>query len=686
MVATVGSISIDLSTNAAKFASGFRSAATTVDRRSQQMAKSIGTVDKASRALSGVVSGFVGGIVAGGALAALTSLTGALGKARQALSDFEEIGNRSKTVGLSTEAFQALSIGALKADVDQEKLNKSLEIFAKNVGLAKEGTGALYSGLLKLNPELLKAVLQAGDQESRLKLVADAMKQTTDATQRAALAQAAFGKGGIDLVRVLDGGAASIEAFKREAAGLGLIVPDELIQKAGELDDKLEILSKVIDLNLSQALVNLAPLLVAGAEGTATFAQNIKALSEALVNFSNTPSIDTFKKLAAAMGIEPKIEGGLLGAIKDSLTRDIPIIKKEIADVEAEIRHLQETGEGGAGIVIEQDIQRLEQLRAELGRVTQAATTAASAAAGVGGVIGAVLASGAFANAVRNPQQSTLSPVTTSGGTDIGTRRNVNGLVTGKTAVDEDVLDDVQDAIDEGTDATKDSGEKINRGLDRLGSGLGDHLSDLADTVNTGTDQIRQLRQDGKTFFNYASLEAAIRTGIVNGLDDSLLGKQFEQSIGNSGYNALFDMLNNRELESDQLQTQLERLKIQADAAGSLAADAFAVKIAQLELKIFDTKQTEATPKTSLLNYGKMSYAGAFADGGSFTVGGTQTGDRNLVSLLANAGEKVTVTPKGQSDRPIVFNYHAAAGESERTARQNARAMYETMTIETSRR
>ena len=69
MVATVGSIAIDLSTNVAKFASGFKSAATTVDRESGRMAKSIARVDRAGKAAGSVLSGFVGGIAAGGALA-----------------------------------------------------------------------------------------------------------------------------------------------------------------------------------------------------------------------------------------------------------------------------------------------------------------------------------------------------------------------------------------------------------------------------------------------------------------------------------------------------------------------------------------------------------------------------------------------------------------------------------------
>jgi hypothetical protein len=92
-----------------------------------------------------------------------------------------------RQTGLNTDTYQALAFAAKQANIEQESYNSALNIFAKNAGLAAVGQGALYSGLKKLNPELLQNILNTKDQEERLKLVADAMAQTSDATEKAAL-------------------------------------------------------------------------------------------------------------------------------------------------------------------------------------------------------------------------------------------------------------------------------------------------------------------------------------------------------------------------------------------------------------------------------------------------------------------------------------------------------------------
>ncbi|WP_192355575.1 hypothetical protein [Mesorhizobium mediterraneum] len=383
MVATVGSISIDLSTNANKFATGFKSAATTVDRESARMSKAVAGFGAASRAASGVLSGFVGGIVAGGALAALTSLGGALGKAREALSDFEAIANEARVTGLKTDMFQAISFGALEADVSQEKLNAGLEIFAKNVGLAQVGTGALYSKLKELNPELLRAVLSTEDQGERLKLVADAMRDTTDATQKAALATAVFGKGGIELVRVLDGGGKALDDFKRRAADLGLIIPDDLLQRAGELDDKLEVLAKVIDVNLNQALVNAAPFLVSASEGMGRLAKEINGISIAIDEFDKNPSLENFSKI---LGLE-LIKGGFADKARNAFNslgeashRATEEIKADIAEIQLKLADLKVQAEAGFIVDLETDraVEDLKFLQDELRRTQAVGVTAAN--------------------------------------------------------------------------------------------------------------------------------------------------------------------------------------------------------------------------------------------------------------------------------------------------------------------
>lgn len=719
MVATVGSISIDLSTNLAKFSTGFKSAATTVDQQSARMSKSVSRIEKALSLTGVAIRSFIGGVVGGAGFQALTSFTGAINKARESLSEFEEIGNRARTTGLSTQTFQALSFGAAQADVEQEKLNKSLEIFAKNVGLAREGTGGLYNGLLKLNPELLKSLLTTEDQEERLKLVSNALAQTTDATQKAALANAVFGKSGIELVRLLDGGAQSIDRLKQTAQDLGIIVPDDLIQRAGELDDKLSLLATVVDVNLSQALVNIAPLLVKGAEGAASFAAKVNELAQEITKFAENPSLANFNNL---LDIQI-IEGSPADKVRDFVSqvvdhladgreawkemeaasvRSAQSIEKEIAAVEAQLAALQSEEHT---FVIDAEITKAERaltrLEAELNNLPEVAKAAskdistalaqafrAAEIASMDALNGIpkqlpTVYGGLYGNKVFNPTGAVHRNVKTPTGSNIGVHSFGNEDSNKVIQKIDEEIEANEEGFEESVNATEQSGEKINRGLDRLGSGIGDNFDGLIDSVSTGTEELRRLREEGKTWFNYASLEAAIRTGIVTGMDDSLLGKQFKI--------ATQDPLNpfgiERQSEADKLEAELERLKIQASAAGSLAADAFAVRVSQLELKLFDVRAAEDKAASDLelrkRIFGGASYAGAFADGGSFKVGGNQTGDSNLVFLRANEGETVSVSDGGQ--RPIILNYHAAPGESERTSRQNARAMLEVAQRETGR-
>ena len=186
MAATVGSISIDLSTNASKFATGFKSAATTVESQSARMAKSVAAVERSVAGIGATLKTFVGGLAAGAGIASIASLSGAFDTLKSTISEYDEIATNAKQAGLKPATFQALAFSAKQANIEQDAFNSSLTIFAKNAGLAEHGTGALFEGLKKLNPQLLQNILNTKDQEERLKLVSDALAQTTDATMPAA--------------------------------------------------------------------------------------------------------------------------------------------------------------------------------------------------------------------------------------------------------------------------------------------------------------------------------------------------------------------------------------------------------------------------------------------------------------------------------------------------------------------
>ncbi|RWN29341.1 MAG: hypothetical protein EOR96_31955 [Mesorhizobium sp.] len=624
MVATVGSISIDLSTNAHKFATGFKSAATTVDRESARMSKAVAGFGAASRAATGILSGFVGGIVAGGALAALTSIGGAIGKAREALSDFEAVANEARVVGLKTDMFQAISFGALEADVSQEKLNAGLEIFAKNVGLAQVGTGALYSKLKELNPELLRAVLSTNDQGERLKLVADAMRDTTDATQKAALATAVFGKGGIEMIRVLDGGRKAIDDFKRRAADLGLIIPDDLLQRAGELDDKLEVLSKVVDVNLNQALVNAAPLLVDMSEGMANLAKEINATVIAIDEFSKNPSLENFSKI---LGLE-LIKGGFADKARDAFNsigeashRATEEIKADIAIVEARLADLKGQAEAGYVVDFETDraVEDLKFLQEELRRTQAVGVTAANE----------IRAS--FAQAFRESENASMAALAAMQGAGGGQLPTVTryGSDPDEIELPSTRFNRQQDVNGSGVNVTKFGGD-----YDRSAGETADNTEETSDNVST-------LDRNTKSYLSSLSSDiggySAQTNVVINRLSDvtAATAKYLSQS-----------MIAALALKNDSSAPG-------SGGGGGMFGDAINPETGSSYISSWGIRKIK-----------KPSYQlSPTSDDGSFDT-------------------SVNVQQPGTN---ITLNYQASPGESERTSRQRAREMYDELLLQSAR-
>jgi hypothetical protein len=373
MVATVGSISVDLAVKSAAFEAGFKKAGATVERESNRMAA-------ATKRAQGVIGGLFTGIATGAALAGVASLSGALAKAGKALRDFDDIADTSRTLGLTTKAFQTLGFAALEAGVSQEKLNSSLGIFAKNVGLAKTGQGALVAGLKELNPELLQNIINADSQAERLDLVADAMARAGSATERAALATTIFGKGGLEMVRILDKGAAGLDDFAKRAEAAGFIIDEKLLQSAGAAADKLDIMTKIVDLNLSAALANLSPVLIASAEGFVKFSKDISDTAAAINAFVANPSLQTLKDFFNSPGgLQLNIEkGGIADSVIQSFKRGADTIKAEIASVEEAMLAASANAAalGFEDVDVSHFTSELQRLREELASVERVAAAA----------------------------------------------------------------------------------------------------------------------------------------------------------------------------------------------------------------------------------------------------------------------------------------------------------------------
>lgn len=204
-------------------------------------------------------AGFAKGAAA--ALLPAISLAAVVNGAKNALKEFGDVADNARASGLDPELYQGLAYQFQLAGVEAGQAASALATFAKNSGLAVEGKGRMVTALKALDVGLLENIRSATTQAERIRIVADALASTEDPAKRAAIATAAFGDAGAKLAGAFDGGAASIDATMRKAQELGVIVDRELIAKADELGDEFDTATKILDLQLKQALVNLAPVL-----------------------------------------------------------------------------------------------------------------------------------------------------------------------------------------------------------------------------------------------------------------------------------------------------------------------------------------------------------------------------------------------------------------------------------------
>lgn len=247
--AVIGSLRVDLGLDSANFSAGLKKAQTSLSGLERAMA-SVSTSLKSS----------FGGFVAGAASA--VTLGAAINGAKDALDAFGNIADKAAQAGLGTDLFQGVATFASQSGVAIDEVSSALNTFAKNSGLAAVGKGKLVSTLQKLNPELLRNLQLTSDQEERMRLAADAIAAAGSASERAALSTALFGDAGAKMAVVFQGGAAALDDWMNKARDMGLIVDRDIIAKADAMGDSFDIAAQVLDTQLKQAFVNLAPIMI----------------------------------------------------------------------------------------------------------------------------------------------------------------------------------------------------------------------------------------------------------------------------------------------------------------------------------------------------------------------------------------------------------------------------------------
>lgn len=270
----------------AKTARGFDSAAdgAGVFGRASEMAA--GKLDDFSRrggAMGAMLEGLgskgrMAAVGLGVAVAAVAALTGPVTAAVQRLDD---LGDAAERLGIRAETLQALQFGQVRSGGNEADVVPALtQLRGARAAALSNVRGSETQ--MKLFAELgISATELRGlaDTEALLRRVADALTMV-DQASRIALAE----KLGIaSLLPLLKQGADGLDEVRAAAERLGVIIPEDVIKRAGELNDQWKVMSLQLNNVLTPALIAMGETATAVLGTIVAIVQEItRALPDAL--------------------------------------------------------------------------------------------------------------------------------------------------------------------------------------------------------------------------------------------------------------------------------------------------------------------------------------------------------------------------------------------------------------------
>lgn len=194
--------------------------------------------------------------------AAGAALAGVVGIGIQAAGAADDLNTLSKTTGLSTETLQKFSIASDTIDVSMDTLTGSLSKLTKNMSGAKDGTGTAAESFQALGVSITDSNGMLRDNEDVFNDTINALGNVANETERDALAMNIFGKSAQELNPLILGGADALKEMGDAAEQKGLILSQEELDRANELNDTLDMMKAETLQELMSLGSQLAPILI----------------------------------------------------------------------------------------------------------------------------------------------------------------------------------------------------------------------------------------------------------------------------------------------------------------------------------------------------------------------------------------------------------------------------------------
>lgn len=147
----------------------------------------------------------------------------------------DELGKFAKQVGIGVKTLQELQYAGERAGLGAGVMDKVLQNLNKNIGELRMGTGTLTSYMRVMNKYgLAMQIKNSKSLEEQFFTIIDTMKKMTNQSDRTALAMAAFGKSGMEVVKIVDSGSEGIKQLMKRFEQLGGGISEDGVKAAAE--------------------------------------------------------------------------------------------------------------------------------------------------------------------------------------------------------------------------------------------------------------------------------------------------------------------------------------------------------------------------------------------------------------------------------------------------------------------
>ena len=275
-----------------------------------QTAKEVGDgANKVANATKGLSSAAAGGLVALG------------GMAVKAGQDADELNTLAKQTGLSTEALQKMSYAADLIDVDLGTITNAVKKMKKGLDKNADTFEQIGVAVKDANGEYRAT-------EDIFNDTVEALGKISNETERDIIAMDLFGASADELAGILDDGGKALKELGDEASSKGLIISQEDLDAANELNDTLDKLKAQLSGSFGQAAVKVAEALTPVLEKVA---EVITKISEKLAELDP----DTVTMIATILAVIAAISP--IASIIAGIAQAIAVITPIIAAVNAVI-------------------------------------------------------------------------------------------------------------------------------------------------------------------------------------------------------------------------------------------------------------------------------------------------------------------------------------------------------------